>query len=322
MSTPGKNSYNGITMLVYNPRGNERDIIIRRSIGIIISKIRRDVGRTPEHIAILATWNSGVKIISQALKGSPDKKEIPHKVHFDENATYLSSRIIAFLLQPKEVHKENEDIVIILNLIVNFYRAKANKTNRKKWEKCNEWISAIHSGNPIGRVSMVNEIRRIISALREGSFSGNPENDWLYVQNLLLSSPCTELVTIIKNTKYLIAFNSGKMISKGLTNEWQNSGTYEKAISILDSSISRSQILSQDKTQKGINVMTIHKSKGKEFDGVIIFQNTHNSPFIARGDSEPYLRSKKLLFVGITRASHHTIIIRDPSEVCKFFDLP
>ena len=112
------------------------------------------------------------------------------------------------------------------------------------------------------------------------------------------------------------------MISKGLTNEWQNSGTYEKAISILDSSISRSQILSQDKTQKGINVMTIHKSKGKEFDGVIIFQNTHNSPFIARGDSEPYLRSKKLLFVGITRASHHTIIIRDPSEVCKFFDLP
>lgn len=318
--TPQKLTYNGVSMFGYSPRGNSRDKWIRRSIGIINNKIIQRTGKYPEHIAVLATWNSGVKIISQALKGNSTDTEIIHKVHFDENATYLASRLIAFLLEPKEINKENDDVIAVLNMIISFYHANANKTNKDKWETCNQWILAIQSGKSTGRALMVPEIKRIINIIRVSSLSGNPERDWVYVQNLLLTSCCSELVSIIKNTKYLMAFNSGKMISQGLTNEWQDSGAYNKARSILDSSISRNQILSQDKTQKGINVMTIHKAKGKEFDGVIIFQSTHCSPFIARGDSSPYLRSKKLLFVGITRARYYTLIIRDPSEDCKILD--
>jgi DNA helicase-2/ATP-dependent DNA helicase PcrA len=106
------------------------------------------------------------------------------------------------------------------------------------------------------------------------------------------------------------------VISRELASEWKKSSTYHDAIRILDSSISKSLILSQDKTLKGINVITLHKAKGKDIDGVIIFQNSYCSPFVAKKDTHPFRRSKKLLFVGITRAKYHTLIIQDPSEKC------
>ncbi len=313
--TPRATPYSGLSTLTYNPRGNARDIRIRQSVGILYDQIRTATGRDAESIAILASYNSGVKTISQALKlTSATQNEIPHKVHFDENATYLSSRLVAFLLEPKKQVEEDGEVITILNIIISFYRANATATNRRKWEQCEGWITAIQAKQSTGRAQMVPEIKRILGIIRTTTFSGTPEKDWLVVQDLLLSSTCTELVSITKNTKYLMAFNSGKMISQGLTNEWQSSGNYKGARNILDASISRSQILSEDKNQKGINVMTIHKAKGKEFDGVILFQNSHVAPFSARGDTAPFRRSKKLLFVGITRAKHHTLIIQDPSE--------
>jgi superfamily I DNA/RNA helicase len=54
--------------------------------------------------------------------------------------------------------------------------------------------------------------------------------------------------------------------------------------------------------------MTIHKSKAKQFDGVLILREGRHdgaglvSPFIWWGDNEPYRRSRKILRVAITRA--------------------
>lgn len=313
--TPRTTSYNGVSTVSYNPRGTtSRDNHIRQSVGILYNKIRTETGKDAESIVMLATYNSGVKMISQALKGNGIQPEIFHRVHFDENATYLSSRLIAFLMTPKKASKEDQDIITIINILISLYRTGGAVTGRVKIAQCNRWILAVESGQSTGRASMIPELRRIINIIRTTTFSGTPEKDWLFIQDLLFASTCTELRVVTKNTKYLMAFNSGKMISQGLTNEWQNSGTYNKAVDILDNAISKSQILSEDKNQKGINVMTIHKAKGKEFDGVILFQNTRSSPFIARGDVDPLRRSKKLIFVGITRAKHHTLIIQDPSE--------
>ncbi len=317
--TPRSTAYNGVSSLSYSPRGESNIKHIRQGVGILYKKIKDKTGNDPKNIAILATWGKGVKVVSQALKEGSTRSEIKHRVYFDENATLISSRIIAFLLEPKLFQNENSDLISILDIITSFYKYKGSPTNKIKWEKCFEWISLIRMNKPVRRSSMVVEIKSIMRIIRDADFCGTPEKDWLSVQKLLLNSTCAELVSIIKNTRYLTGFSCGKVISKSLVDNWKTFGKYKNAVKILDSSIIKSQILGEDKGQRGINVMNIHKAKGKEFDGVIIFQSKHSSPFIAREDVHPFKKSKKLLYVAITRAKHNILIIKDPSERCNFF---
>jgi DNA helicase-2/ATP-dependent DNA helicase PcrA len=58
--------------------------------------------------------------------------------------------------------------------------------------------------------------------------------------------------------------------------------------------------------------MTMHKSKGKEFDGVIILHLGNSvSPLSSDNEPAPHLKSRRLLRVGITRAKHHVLMLTD-----------
>lgn len=312
-NTPRTTGYSGVSVLAYQPRGSQRDLRIRQSVGILYESIRKALGREPESIAILASWGHGVKIISNALRGSNGRAEISHRVQFDETATYLSSRVIACLLEPKQEVNILSDIAEVLDLICNLYRSKGQ---RAEWEKYSRWASELRTGTMPTRGTVIPEIKRIIETITATSFTGDPEKDWLTVKNLLLSSTNAGVVSIGKSAEYLMAFNRGRLISKGLSRQWEEKGSYKDARNILDMAIIETQIVSENKNQGGVNVMTIHKAKGKEFDGVILFDNFHSCPFVARGDVDPLTKSRKLLLVGITRAKCQTLILRDISQTC------
>jgi DNA helicase-2/ATP-dependent DNA helicase PcrA len=57
--------------------------------------------------------------------------------------------------------------------------------------------------------------------------------------------------------------------------------------------------------------MTIHKSKGKEFDCVVLAEDAHRAPlFDTDREPAPYEKSRRLLRVGLTRAKHFVAIVR------------
>ena len=82
------------------------------------------------------------------------------------------------------------------------------------------------------------------------------------------------------------------------------------------------QILGGVDDPPGVQVMTIHKSKGKQFDGVIVIrEGRHNgerqvSSFVWWDDEPPYWRSRKILRVGVTRAKVHTLILEHVFPAC------
>jgi len=57
--------------------------------------------------------------------------------------------------------------------------------------------------------------------------------------------------------------------------------------------------------------MTIHKSKGKEFDAAILFDDPNSSPLLFTQEAPPHPRCRKLMRVGITRARHHVLMLCD-----------
>jgi len=56
--------------------------------------------------------------------------------------------------------------------------------------------------------------------------------------------------------------------------------------------------------------MTMHKSKGKEFDGVVLVEGKYRSPFFTPEDAPLFERSRRLLRVAITRARQAVTLIR------------
>ena len=113
-----------------------------------------------------------------------------------------------------------------------------------------------------------------------------------------------------------MAFNRGRLIAAGLSRKWQERGDYRNAREVLDSAIARAQMGHDAHQNRGIHVMTIHKAQGKKFDGVILFQNSHSSPFVLTGDSLEYRRSRKLLFVGMRRAKKNVVPLREVNQKC------
>lgn len=65
--------------------------------------------------------------------------------------------------------------------------------------------------------------------------------------------------------------------------------------------------------------MTIHKSKGKEFDEVILYEGLYQGRFVREGASRrEEAQSRLALRVGITRARRHATIVTPLKPACPF----
>jgi ATP-dependent DNA helicase UvrD/PcrA len=124
LNTPRGGPYNGVSRLRFAPKRDARDSAIRRAVGIACEKVKNATKEYPENLAILTSWGKGVTIISRALAGANTRRAIPHHVIFDEARVLLSSRLIAFLLEPKLAFAANHDLIEALTLSARYFCAR------------------------------------------------------------------------------------------------------------------------------------------------------------------------------------------------------
>ena len=240
-----------------------------------------------------------------------------HKLAFDEGEAMLTARFAAFLLEPKSEATRRQDIALGLELLATS-KAAAGLAAAAQWRL---WASRVREGRE-PRAGFVQAVAGVIDAVRQTPFTGVPAKDWSCVKRLLRDSGDQELLTAAKNLDYLVAFNRGRRISAGLGAIWARDGQYTGAREALDLALAQDQILGGVDDPPGVQVMTIHKSKGKQFDGVIVIrEGRHNgqrqvSSFVWWDDEPPYWRSRKILRVGVTRARVHTLILEHVFPAC------
>lgn len=320
LGTPRGAAYQGVSRLNFRANADRRDAAIRSAVGIAIQKAK--AGAAPndiENLALLATWGRGVNIISRALTGDVTNKSIPHRVMIDEASVLLSSRMVAFLLEPRPVESaELIDLADALDLAAAVFRARGGNGNLSQAQRLAVNATQSRAGIAPRASGVAAKLLGALRTLRVHNFSGEPKRDWIEARRILREAGANPLESIAKDAEQLVAFQRGQRIASSLTDLWQSQGNYRNARTALDGALAEDQLLSGGNDLHGIHVMTVHKSKGKEFDAVIIFDDPNSSPLIFCPEDAPHPRCRRLLRVGITRARHHVLILTDmyrPSEL-------
>lgn len=320
LGTPRGAAYQGVSRLNFRANADRRDAAIRSAVGIAIQKAK--AGAAPndiENLALLATWGRGVNIISRALTGDGTNKSIPHRVMIDEASVLLSSRMVAFLLEPRPVESaELIDLADALDLAAAVFRARGGNGNLSQAQRLAVNATQSRAGIAPRASGVAAKLLGALRTLRVHNFSGEPKRDWIEARRILREAGANPLESIAKDAEQLVAFQRGQRIASSLTDLWQSQGNYRNARTALDAALAEDQLLSGGNDLHGIHVMTVHKSKGKEFDAVIIFDDPNSSPLIFCPEDAPHPRCRRLLRVGITRARHHVLMLTDmyrPSEL-------
>lgn len=278
-------------------------------------------GKKDWSIAILVRTNQMVRTISNGLDSTQTFKTtklepFTHSVLIDENAVVLSGRIIASLMQPKQ-QDENKDFLRTIDLFIDIFNSKITQQNTAMVIRLMKAKKQIEDGKG-SSIKLILEIERIRKAVQaEGYLSGDPFLDWLKVRKELELSQNTEVAKIAKTAKQMRYLRRGTQITDVLSRDWRANGCYLNALSDFDNAVFQAQISDGYTPHTGVVVMNIHKSKGKEFDGVLLIDGQYRDSLVAY-DKAPYTKSKRLVRVGLTRAKTVTYILacrQYPSEL-------
>lgn len=278
-------------------------------------------GKKDWSIAILVKTNKMVRTISNGLDSIQTFKTtklepFTHSVLIDENAVVLSGRIIAFLMQPKQ-QEGNKGFFKTIDLFIDIYNSKITQQNTATVIRLMKAKKQIEEGKS-SSIKLIQEIERIRMAVQEeGYLSGDPFLDWLKVRKELELSQNTDVAKIAKTAKQMRYLRRGTQITDVLSRDWRTNGCYLNALSDFDNAVFQAQISDGYTPHTGVIVMNIHKSKGKEFDGVLLIDGQYGDSLVAY-DKAPYTKSRRLVRVGLTRAKTVTYILacrQYPSEL-------
>lgn len=304
---PRGSAYSGVSQRSFRSDAASRNNAIRSAVGMLWKNISDTTGTQPQSIGYLTNWGKGVTIIARALQGGDGKKEIPHRVVMDEAEVLLATRVVALCLEPvKDIWAT---LATGLSLIAELYQARGNV---RKVDQLLRNAADARRGKVRGNAKCPRVLKDILTHLKANPVSGSPAQDWLAIRRTFEASGVAELQLIANRVIYLMGFNRGRRISDALAEVWQRRGRYDGARALIETAITEDQIIGSEGDLIGINVMTMHKSKGKEFDGVIILHLGKNiSPLSPENEPEPHVKSRRLLRVGITRARQHVLMLTD-----------
>ncbi len=104
------------------------------------------------------------------------------------------------------------------------------------------------------------------------NLSGDPEKDWRDMRYLLASGSCTRLRDVAEEVRNVRVLERGMQLRMDLSQDWRDYGSYMNALEIVRNAFVQEHFSSSSKPEQGVVVMNMHKSKGKQFDEVIIFE--------------------------------------------------
>lgn len=282
-----------------------RAVIVTRDV------LKSRLGGEPT-IAVLTRTNSLAGRISESLAEngtSPDGVELPavdHVLAWDPELAAASALVIASILEWP--HKKRAAAVIdTLRHVVDYYRTKlGNGTQgaRAKIETLERAIIAVQESRaPAAKTAKV--LLQEFDNLTD--LTGHPVRDWTVARSKLVGS--AELKEISRQARLIRLLKATDVLAWALLGAWNGSHSYLDAAGAVRAALADEALNVARYDPPPVSVMTMHKSKGKEFDAVVIVEGQHQGQFLS-DDPKQHGADRRLLRVAITRARHIVGFIR------------
>ena len=280
----------------------------------VYGTLRETVRRSRRHdwsLAVAARSRRMVRQISDLLGKEltvqgKTYRPVRHDVMFDQNQIALAARVVAFVMASPTV-PQNERLAGALERVGAVLLSSERKTATQASNRLLGWAGKCRNDN-VPNTKCVRALTTAFEAVGAVGFVGSPTEDWRAVLRALARSDADELKRTGDHARYLRLLRRGSAIEERLAELWRQKGNYEGAEAALNEAILQDQLIDNHREASRISVMTMHQLKGREYDSVLLVEDEHRT-FRGRDNDPPYMETRRLLQVSLTRARHFAYIL-------------
>ncbi|KTR43054.1 hypothetical protein NS263_00625 [Curtobacterium oceanosedimentum] len=159
----------------------------------------------------------------------------------------------------------------------------------------------------------VRRLRLLLETSLTRARSGHPFADFLMIASIARDSEDKEIARAGRSSRTVNLVSRGSDVEVELGRAWRNHGRYVDSARILRDAIVAHQMTAARMPVSDLVVMNVHRSKGKEFDEVIVYEEKYTR--FARENASIEV-GRRALHVAITRARARATFAtpqRDPS---------
>jgi DNA helicase II / ATP-dependent DNA helicase PcrA len=304
--------------LLYYDYKNQFSATVHFAVAVTIHTLRKR-GIDDPTVAVLARSNDLVAEISDILEvphiyNGRDLKPIPHDIAWDQELSASAGVAIASALEfaslhtpvaRKAMHANIEEYFLIKKDFCQRYGGRGAQTAGTKAARFGKAKTKVAEGKGLthGSPKAFETALSAISAL-----TGDPVRDWRAVRAAFQAHD--DLGAIFQDARMVRLFRASDTLATALARRWMERATYEGAARMIRSVLDQEKLIGLERDPKGVSLMTLHKSKGKEFDGVVMIEGMYSSPFLLSREAPDFAPSRRLLRVGITRARSFVLLVR------------
>ncbi|MEL6596549.1 MAG: ATP-dependent helicase [Pseudomonadota bacterium] len=300
---------------------NQFPATVHFAVAVTLHTLRKR-GIDDPTVAVLARSNDLVAEISDILEvphsyNGHDLKPIPHDIVWDQELSASAGVAIASALEfvsldtpvaREAMHAKIEEYFLIKKDFCQRYGGRGAQTAGTKAARFGKAKAKVAEGKGLaqGSPKTFEASLSVIPAL-----TGDPVTDWKAVRTAFRSH--NDLTAIFQDARMVRLFRASDTLATALAERWMDRGNYEGAARIIRSVLEQERLIGFERDPKGVSLMTMHKSKGKEFDGVVLVEGRYSSPFLLGHEAPDFGPSRRLLRVAITRARCFAILVRPRS---------
>ncbi|MGD0189468.1 MAG: UvrD-helicase domain-containing protein [Rhizomicrobium sp.] len=327
-----KETYKGITCQLYEPNQAQA----RTALMTTTYKVRKRLvtgGKADWSLAILVPTKRMTRLVSDTFREPlGGLTPIPHTAAIDTEPAILGAEIIAHLMQP---FGGNAHFDTLIELLCSYFQGKGGseptKSDLAQAERiraaCEDYAARAAAGKAQRKSSVRVAIRATYEAAKALQLSGDPDKDWRDVRRVLVDGECQRLKEVAEEVRNVRLLDRGTQLREALSQDWRDHGTYANALEITRQAFVQEHFSTGHKPEVGVVVMNMHKSKGKQFDEVIIFEGwprRANRKIVANPDRIVWSnlphnaneQARQNLRVSVTRGKQGTTILTPSGDPC------